>query len=373
MILQTGVRTLDRVRSETLRRLLVVPAVRRAYTDRAWRLAILHVLFACGALLFALSFPFWQLLLGPALFGYAHLISTVRNVPAAVQHLPRANGLGRKVMGLTLAAGATHVLYRFALDAGWIANSALQQSEWQGVGVIDGLFVAAVCLGFSMLLGLSVMASAWRFLLLTPLVLALGLAPMHTAGALILLHNLVGYVYWIAIAQSVKDRKSGAISLLSVLVVSGLILSGTLDAMLPTHSGEWLRSVTGLSLQSIGQSILPANTDPIVWARLVCAFAFGQSCHYFVWLKAIPETRQRKRAPHTLSNCLRAMEREFTPDSAHVVVYAIGISILLWVFVAVPDMRRFYFLVAAFHGLVELAGLPHLLPFSSARRLEKQE
>ena len=38
-------------------------------------------------------------------------------------------------------------------------------------------------------------------------------------------------------------------------------------------------------------------------------------------------------------------------------VLFVVLSALLWVFLAVPDARRIYFLVAGFHGFLEIAGL----------------
>ena len=368
MLLQTGTRTLDRIRAEALRRLLQFHAVRHAYTHRTWRLAILHALFAVGALLFALSYPLWQLILGPVLFGYAHLVATIRFVPAAVERRGHSTGMHRKLLLATLAAGSLHIVYRFALDAGWFANHTGGLSEWQGLGPIDGLFIAAVCALIGMILGGAKRAFSWRIFALAPLLCAIAFAPLQTAGALILLHNFIAYLYWVAIARSPEDRKTGALALLGVSVVTGLLLSGAMDSLLVTGSTNSILVASGLSIESLGQSIAPTNSDPTHWARLVAAFAFGQSCHYFVWLKAIPESRQKKRTPHTASNCLRSMERELTRDGAHVVLYALGISILLWTFVAIPDMRRFYFLAAGFHGLVELAMLPHLLPFATRSR-----
>ncbi len=367
MNLHAGARSLDRVRARVLRPLFALRPLRRIYFERAERLGFQHALFAACALLFALNFPLWQLLLGPAVFGYAHLLSSVRHVPAAVARGTRRPRISTRALALLLGACAGHILYRFIQAAGWLQQGPANQSEWQGLGTLDVLFVASLCLGFAPLARRR--ASQWiGALLLLPLLIAMLSAPLETAGLLILLHNLIAYAYWLAFAPTGKARLHALVALATILIVGGLVLVGALDGLLPeAHGSEFLTSI-GLNLQDLGLSILPASSDPMLWTRLVVAFAFGQSCHYFVWLKAIPESRQSKRVPRTVRSCLRTLELEFTRDGAHVLVYALGASFLLWLFLAVPEVRRFYFLFAGFHGLLELAGLPHLLACSAPRR-----
>lgn len=373
MSLEAGAHHLDRVRARILSPILARAPLRRIYLDRVGRLALLHGLFALAALAFALSFPLWQLLLGPALFGYAHLLSSVRHVPAAVEGNSLGRGSWGLATGLLLTVCFLHVVYRFAGASGWLGGVGPGQSEWQGFGWVDGLFLAVLCLGLAGLRRRGARAAGWTLLALSPILVALAFAPIETAGALILLHNLVGYLYWMAIAKTGRARRGAAHGLFWAVAGSGLLLGGALDGLLPVGSTNGALASLGLSVQELGQSMVPGEVDPLRWMRLVCALAFGQSCHYFVWLKAIPETRQRKRVPHTFRSSLRLLEREMSGDAAHVVLYTIGASFLLWLFLAAPDLRKFYFLFAGFHGLLEIAGLPHLLRSRQAPAVGLQE
>ena len=89
----------------------------------------------------------------------------------------------------------------------------------------------------------------------------------------------------------------------------------------------------------------------------VVAYAFGQSMHYFVWLKAIPDQHHTSEAPTSFRQSLRLLQVDFGRKSVLVGAGLILLSLAAWAFVLFPQARALYFALAAYHGYLELAGL----------------
>jgi hypothetical protein len=358
-LLESGAQQLDRLRRVVLRRLLEIDPLRVVYFDPARRGLLLFCISCALALAFALVAPLWQLLLGPMLFGLAHLLSTVRFVPRALEGRRALLGDDRRerAIQVILCCAAFYALCRWAANTEAIGP---RFSEWQGLALLDGGYVLLLFSFLAILFQRSKGRSLGGALLLTGAVSCFWFAPAVSAGALVLLHHLIAFVYWIALAKDERGRSYGHLALALFLGVNALLFLGLFDPLLAFFVEESSIGFAGMTAESLGKMILPWTDDPRLWLRATVAFAFGQSLHYFIWLKAIPDECCGRRVPSTFRASVRSLEGDFGLRGAGLLLGSVlGLS-LLWVLVELPAARAGYFLLAGFHGLGELAALPLL-------------
>jgi hypothetical protein len=294
-------------------------------------------------LAFAVFFPLWALLLGPLLLGVPHLLATVRYVP----RLPSRRFL-------------TSIGSAFVLIA--LVRIAIGDGEWMRhhPGGLETLLAVAAALTWASRGYFNGVRAVPALLAILALTVASFTRPLETIGFLILAHNFVAFFYWIKHASSGRDRAVAYGALAAFSALTAMIFAGVFDAWIPSHAFEILGGA--LSADTIGSQILPWSADAAVWTRAVCAYAFGQGVHYFVWMKAIPE--QDLKFEHSLSfrGSWRQLRHSF---GGYVLSAAAVLSIGLLVYAAFtgwPEARLLYFSLAAFHGYFEIAGL-----FASAK------
>ena len=350
---------LDFLRARFLRVTLSPPLLRALFINRAHRLFALYLGFIAIALAAACLLPLWQLLLGPMAYGVAHLFTSVRyfhhaTASDAQRGDPR---LRRSVFGFLASASLLYALYRAARTAGWAPGIPAGLSEWQGSAFEDALFIVLIFAGASRLYRKSAARTLLGAALLAPVVALLWADPLATAGLLILVHNLVAFVYWILLAGPRQDRRFAWAALGVFLLINAAIFGGALDPLLSLFAADAILPFAGLSTSSLGRMILPWSGDPSVWLHATVAFAFGQSTHYYVWLKAIPDQAHTHPVPTSFKQSYRLLGEDFGRRAATALVLFVVLSALLWVFLAMPDARSVYFLAAGFHGFLEIAGL----------------
>lgn len=350
VLLSTAATSLDHLRSRLLRASLRLPLLRRVFLDRALRLFVLFVLFELVALVLCTVVPVWQLLLGPLLYGYAHLLSSVRYVHHGLSARPPHAPLGRRWLPLVGLIGLYTALRLLRLDlAGRVA------SEWADAWLLDGLFLV-----------LATGAAAWAArlrrevlllggLVVLPLGLLLWSAPRLTIAGLALGHNAVGFLYWQRMARTDRERRVALGSLGLFLVSSAVVATGVLLPVRGLLGLDLASGVGGVSLESLGRLLTPeGRLDP---AAVVSTFALGQSTHYFVWLKALPDQVHDHAVPTSYRQSLRLLQRDFGPRLLRWLVGGVAGGLLLWLVLGLEAGRTLYFAVAGFHGLLELAGL----------------
>ena len=323
---------LDAARSRLLRAL--APVARSVIVAREPRVALVASLVLLSAFAAACSLPIAVIAVGPLLWGIPHIVSDVRYLVAR----PR---LHKRPWILLVIGGATIV-------------GAL------GLGVRGALAGAAVALIFAR-------ASLARR--------ALGVAVVGTLFALaqwagwkadlafVHLHNFVGVGLWWAWRR--RESKLHWAPLALFAAGCALILAGSVDTI-PTHTGGLHAAWTGLDLHRLAWSSSPVLDGPLL-PRFFMLYAFGQSAHYLVWLRLMPEDDRPSPTPRSFAQSLRALKA----DVGGLILWLalLGAAALfgwaLWR--GIGDARDRYIDLAFFHGYLELVAAALLWAESGLR------
>ncbi len=349
---------LDHLRARLLRFFLQSRLLRDLFRSRPRRLFVLFVLFECVALALTAVIPLWQLLLGPLLFGFAHLVSSLRyfhvGLSAPRQVADRALQ-GRAFRTLAVASGL-YTLWRIARSRTLSGDVAARLSEFEGAWLLDGAFVLFVLIAGARLYGKRPGRIGLGLLVAAPLLWGFATAPRLTIGVLALAHNFVGFLYWIALATRPRERQVAVAALVVFTAISAALFAGVLTPV-TTAFGSWADpGVGGVSARSIGRLVAPGLGSDW-WMPATAAFAFGQSTHYFVWLKAIPDQAHTAEVPASFQHGLRLLRADFGAVATRIIL---GVAVgggLVWLFIGFETARVLYFALAGFHGYLELAGL----------------
>ncbi len=349
---------LDHLRAKLLRWTCQYELLRDIFVNRAHRLFVFYLAFIGIALGVALLVPLWQLFLGPIAYGFAHLFCSVRYFHlAATDGDPAAKRRGPLAYGFLVGTTVIYATYRFARSAGYVPGISSQLSEWQGSALVDGLFMLTIFVGAFLIYRKSLFRLALGLGLLVPLTYCLWTWPYVTAGALVLGHNLVAFVYWVLVARPGQDRRYAWLALTIFVGINALIFAGVFDVVLDLFARDAYLDFASLSAARLGFMITPWTYDQDVWLHAAVAFAFGQSTHYYVWFKAIPDECHHNRIPTSFKQSWRLLGEDFGRRAAIALVYAVLAASAVWIFLAVPRAREVYFLIAGFHGYLEIAGL----------------
>lgn len=309
---------LDRARAELLR--FVAPRFRSLVVDREVRVTAFAACLLLSALVTTSLTPMWFLAIGPIVWGIPHVVSDLRYLVARPGYHKRP-GVAIAVTAGLIAAGLGFTL-RAAL-AGAAVALLFARASWQrraiGIGLLSALF--------------AVTAWAGPF---ADLVFAHG-------------HNAVAFGFWWAWRRRRGRLHWLPLALFALGVV--LILTGALDPLV-TKVGLHARW-TGLSVASLASQLSPTMQGP--WpVRMLVLYAFGQSAHYVVWMRLIPEEERPSPTPRSFAQSFRALRSD------------VG-SLLLWVTLAsmlalaafammnLGAARNGYIQWAFFHGYLEIA------------------
>jgi hypothetical protein len=190
--------------------------------------------------------------------------------------------------------------------------------------------------------------------------------PLWTTGALLLIHNAVAFVYWVLSAKDLRERKVALFSMGIFLFITCAIFFGCFDFIYkffsPTAQIDW----AGLGYVELGQFIAPWSDNYVVWFHGMVAYAFGQSLHSFVWLKAIPDQHHSTEVPASFRKSYRLLIRDFGKPALGFIVLLVLAMWAIVLFVDHPEARAIYFAIAAYHGYLEIAALG-LAPLGSQR------
>ncbi len=355
---------LDYLRSRVLRYTLAWKPLRHIFCNRAHRLFALYVVFIALALVVSCLVPLWQLLLGPMIYGYMHLFSSVRYFHYGVSKDAQVNdqNLKKLAIGTLLSLATLYCLYRAALASGVFPGVQARLSEWQGSAINEAVFVGMVFFVGALVYRKRISRVLFGALLLGPLAYALIMHSAATVGFLVLGHNAVGFIYWLLACRTKQDRGYALAAFGLFILVNVAIFSGFFDPVYALFAHSESLGFAGLTNQSMGALIVPWSGDANLRFHAVAALAFGQSTHYYVWLKAIPDQHHYHRIPTSFRQSYRLLGSDFGKPVAAIMIYAIVAVTLVWIFVSMRDARAIYFMVAGFHGYLEIAGLGLISP-----------
>ena len=349
-LLHNSAARLDQARAHLLRVSLRSPLLRRIFIDRALRLFTLFALFQVAALLMCSIVPVWQLVLGPLLYGYAHLVSSVRYVHHGVSANPPSHAFDRRWLPLAALVGIYGLYRLLRLDI-----TGAPASEWAGIGVIEGVFVAMAAAAVAWAARLSRHQLPSAALIVVPLCILLWTMPRITVATLAFGHNFVGFLYWLRMARTRREYHSALACLALFSMLTAGVATGALLPLRELIGIDLESGAGGVSLAALGRMMAPDGA--VSPEAIASAFALGQSTHYFVWLKALPDQVHDHVVPTTYRQSVRLLERDFGTTLMRWLVLGVLGGLGLWLLLGLEAGRAVYFAVAGFHGLLELAGL----------------
>ncbi len=295
---------------------------------------------ALGAVLVASALtclcPGVLFVVGPALFGVAHLASDLRYLVLR-RELPRA-------WTRTLAAGAVALIALRALEGLFLGRWPFAATEvglgwtWALVGVGAGLAFAAAP------------GARRRASVAGPVLLALALAaiarPSLARIVFAHLHNLAAIALWLLLFRGRRRFALPALVLLALAValcVSGLALPAV------RLGGPWAGRFVDEMTQGWPPSV-PARTA----LGLGLAFVLLQAIHYNVWLGFIPQDDLRGEGTLSFRMSLRSLAKDLPPAWLGLAVAA-ALAVVAASFVDAHRTRQLYLSFSSFHGYLELA------------------
>jgi general stress protein CsbA len=343
---------LDHFRASLLRTTLRLGIFRFWFLDRPSRLLLLFSLAAGLALGFSLAFPLWVLLLGPLVYGVPHVFSSIRYFHHSVSKNASDSERFKMFHVLITLLGAVFI-YRLFITADYFHLSLPSMSEWAGSTYIELIALALTLALASRIYRIPVKQVLRGVLFSTPLIVGFWFSPAWTIGALVLIHNFVAFFYWM-IVSDFGERKVAVIAFAATFLITVLIFAGIFDGF--THPA-YILDLAQLSVVDTGKLIVPWSSSEKLFLHACVAFAFGQSLHYFVWLKAIPDQHHYQKIPTSFRQSLALLREDFGYTLASALIALSVGSILFWSFLSFQKARLIYFCLASYHGYLELAGL----------------
>ena len=113
--------------------------------------------------------------------------------------------------------------------------------------------------------------------------------------------------------------------------------------------------INGISLRDSdvpGWLLSPWSKSPDVWSRMIVLYSFGLSIHYFIWLKAIPETASAHQNTNSWKETFRLSKQICGTRTFDLLLFFAVISTGVWLYNH-PLGKLIYFRVAGLHGWTE--------------------
>jgi hypothetical protein len=336
LAIERALAPLDRVRRALLVGLSRSTVARPLVTRRDQRI---RVQAAAGVgLAFALTVraPGVLFVVGPALFGVAHVASDLRYL-ALRRELPRR--------------------WTAALVVGCLALFALRGLEaafpgrWPFAATEVGLgWSWALCGAFAALAASPSPRAIRRALLVAPVILmalVAALARPHLARLVFAhLHNLVAIGLWLLLFR--RGRRFALPALVLLAVAVALCVSGRILPLV--HFG-------GLGATRFVDEMVfawPSWLSQRTALGLGLTFVMLQAVHYSVWLAWIPQEDLRGQGTLSFRMSLRSLRRDLGPIWLGLVAL-VACAVLAASFVDAHRTRQLYLSLSSFHGYLELA------------------
>jgi hypothetical protein len=334
--MERAVELADFMRREVLRTVLRVRPLRPVFTSFRHRVAVASVLAALSAAAFALFFPLVSLWLGAAVLGVPHVLSGLRHTVLRRGVAPFSLGCVALSLGVGLLQLAGAGLWT------WHAFTLLMLGAVAGEVVAARLSRGHTALLLLLLLGLARLAL--RF-------------PGTTLVLISHLHALSSVAFF-AVAAHRRQVRVGPM-LLVLAACCGAALSGALDAFLPSAPLSPGSAVDAIWQEVRGTLLTDSRASELVLRRVLFLYAFGQSLHYAVWLRLMPEVDRPSPVPQSFRRALELLRRDLGPwvVPALLLCLAATVAMLAGGFAA----RHTYFTLVSFHMGLEAAALTRLL------------
>jgi hypothetical protein len=354
----------DFFRARALRFTASSGLLRALFINRAWRLACLFTLSYCLYFALALTIPLWVLLMGPLLFGVPHILASLRYVSPMVPSTEHRRRIPDRALMISL--GAIYILMAMLrLLTPTLARISFQFAVHSDLLEVIGLIAvtaiiaiwvrryhqAAIASQLLIFLGSSGVAG---LLLWTSL-----RYPLWTLTALAFGHNAVAFFYWFIRTRTRAERWIVGYALTLFIIAHVLILGGYLDSVIFFSLSYFGESILHghFALDSAYDTISSLTFSPEMMVRLIVAYALGQSLHYFVWMKAIPDQYHGAEMPTSFRQCYKYLKQDFGKWVLVAACAVIAVYLGATILIDSAAARSTYLLGASFHGYLEIAGL----------------
>ena len=312
---------LDRVRLRAFRAL--GPVASSLAGSRERRVAVTLLLAVVTSLTLAVAAPVWLLTLAPLVWGVPHLVSDLRYlvVRPGWHRQPRLVWpLGIVVLAATVAVGLPLALLAAGLGVALVAGPS--RARKIGFGVVLTLLAALAYLG-----------------------------RRYVDAGFVQGHNVVALVLWWRWRK--RDRPA-RMALGSAALAGVLLASGALDPLL-THLTSWSAPFVYVHAGALAGTLAPGLTAR--WGRrLLVLYAFGQSLHYAVWLRLVPDDDRARPTPRTFRTSFAALRDDLGPLLLAAAVLLAGVYLAL-TFADGAFAWTMYLRASAVHGYVEVVAL----------------
>ncbi len=349
-IILTG---LEKTRLACLRLTLRSHFLRDIFRDRPRRL---FAQFLFALLLYfplAVYFPLWILALGPILMGVPHLISGIRYQNYLLTAGKSAPGTFRPLIIGLGSIWTIVAIVRLSSDFFGLPIKI----EFFRSDLFEGAAGALTIIALAFIYKQKAHTAVAGLLCYAPVLLLLWRAPMLTVGALMLAHNAIAFLYWIAACEGRRDKRAAISAALIFLGIHVLVLSGAVDFLFAANLRAESLSWAGTSIESFGEYIVPWSHHSALFDRCVTLLALGQPLHYFIWMKAVPEQYTPHPVPTTFRKSWNFLKRDLSPALAISACALAAVPAVIWLLINFSWTYKFYFAVASFHSYLELSAL----------------
>lgn len=347
--------SLDMLRSKILKMTLQFSLFDHLFRSRGARILFLGFSALTFYFLVGSFFPLWILVIGPIVWGVPHLISSLRYNTLLGTSIPKTKVLFYSQGLLWLLVFS----YRILVDV--FHYDLLFYDE---TFLVEGLALMSSFLLQLFLLRKITLRSLLYFLVFFLLMLITHDHPIEVALTLLIGHNYLPLVTWYQSCQNRKDLRVFSIFTTVYVFLSIAILSG-MQEHLYTLFSSFIKPQDTLPLfnwnfMSIMEPFGAQSDDSSFWFRIVVLYAFSQSVHYFLWLKAIPENHQQQQFPPSFRWSFQKLQNDFGGSSIVILFGVLIAGFGYWAFFEYQSARTIYFAIASYHGFMELSCLPFL-------------
>jgi hypothetical protein len=283
--------------------------------------------------------------LGPVLFGVAH-------VAADVRYLVLRQELSRWWRRAIVAASATLIALR-----------VVEESHLRPTARLEFAFASAFAL---CAVGAAVAARGRprRAAAAASVVLGMGVAavafPELAQLALLHAHNLVALALLFLLFPARVGRLAAPLLLIAAFAVALAAGAGYRLTLASSGVQGFHRHVL-----EIADWVAPGlRADYAI--GVTSAYVFLQSVHYLIWLFLIPQRAQRGEGTLTFAMTARSLIKDFGAIGLTIVV-VLALSVLCAAAFDAPRAQRTYLSLAMFHAYLELSMLSYLWVLGKAR------
>lgn len=326
---------LDAVRREVLRVLFCVRPIRQIFAAPTLRIPLASLLSVLCAAALATTAPLVSLWLGAALMGVPHVISGIRHA-ALLRRRTRWTqaaalcGAGIGVIQLLGGGELTYAAFALLTAASsatelWAARPPLRRA----------VPLAALCLLYAVL-------GCWF-----PLGFLLVASHLHGLSAVAVF--------------AVRARSRGVTPWPMLLALTALTvgaLCGLFDTVFPARLWAPHSASASIILEATGAAI--QRHPSAVWLRrMLFIYALGQSVHFMVWLRLMPELDRPAKVPQTWRRAWTLFRADFGRYALPALVLCLVATPLL--LFGGGAAREAYFALTYFHVGLEAAALMGML------------